>query len=109
MTGTDFAGPITIKRGKPRKPEYTKGYICVFVSFSVKAVHIVAVTDLSAEAFIACLRRFIAMRGKPADLYSDNVTKFVGANNELKALYDCLQERDNGHNILELCTTADIK
>ena len=60
VTGTDFAGPITIKRGKPRKPEYMKKYICDFVSFSVKAVHIKAVMDLSAEAFIASLRRFTA-------------------------------------------------
>jgi len=59
MSGTDFAGPIMIKRGKPRKPEYVKAYICVFVSFSVKAVHIEVVTDLSAEAFIACLRSLL--------------------------------------------------
>ena len=66
-------------------------------------------TDLSAEAFIATLRRFTARRGKPADLYSDNGTNFVGANNELKALYDCLQERDNRCDILDFCTTAGIK
>ena len=79
------------------------------MSFSVKAVHIEAVMDLSVEAFVACLRRFIASRGKPADLYSDNGTNFMGANNELKALYDCLQERDNRRNVLDLCTTAGIK
>ena len=79
------------------------------MSFSVKAVHIEAVMDLSAEAFIAYLRRLIARRGKPADVYSDNGTNFVGANNELKAFYDCLQEKDNRHDILDFCTIAGIK
>ncbi len=46
-------------RGSVRKPTILK---CVFVSMSVKAVHLELVSDLT---FIACLRRFIARRGKP--------------------------------------------
>ena len=39
-TGVDYAGPIILKVGKVRKPVHIKSYICVFVSFSVQAVHL---------------------------------------------------------------------
>ena len=58
--GVDYAGPFYIKRGSTRKPTIVKAYACVFVSLSVKAVHLELVLDLTAEAFIACLRRFIS-------------------------------------------------
>jgi len=38
--GVDYAGPIQIKYGHVRKPTIVKAYICVFVSLSVKAVHL---------------------------------------------------------------------
>ena len=64
--GFDYAGPVYIKYGFVRKPTIIKAYICVFVSLSVKAVHLELVSDLSTDAFIASLRRFVARRGKPA-------------------------------------------
>ncbi len=63
--GLDYAGPVYLKRGSVRKPTIVKAYICVFVSLSVKAVNIEAVSDLTSEAFLACLRRFVSRRGKP--------------------------------------------
>ena len=77
--GIDYAGPVLIKLGHIRKPTLIKAYIAVFVSLSVKAVHIELVSDLMSEAFIACLRRFIARRGKPTLIWSDHGTNFVGA------------------------------
>ena len=44
-------------------------------------------SDLSAGCSIACLRRFIARRGKPSSIWSDHGTNFVGANPVLKELY----------------------
>ena len=61
--GVDYAGPFTIKYGSIRKPSLIKAYVCVFVSLSVKAVHLELASDLSTDAFIAALRRFIARRG----------------------------------------------
>ena len=89
--GVDYAGPVMIKYGYVRKPTVVKAYICVFVSLSVKAVHLELVTDLTSEAFIACLKRFIARRGLPSLIWSDNGTNFVGATRELKELYQFLQ------------------
>lgn len=83
-TGVDFAGPVIIRsgiRGHPRK----KVWIAIFVCFSTKAAHIEAVEELTSTAFIAALRRFSARRGKPATIWSDNGTNFVGAQRELIA------------------------
>ena len=51
----DYAGPVKIKCSLVCKPTILKAYICVFISMLVKAVHIEAVSDLTTEAFLACL------------------------------------------------------
>ncbi len=89
--GVDYAGPVYIKYGYVRKPTVVKAYICVFVSLSVKAVHLELVTDLTSEAFIACLRRFVSRRGLPKLIWSDNGTNFVGACRQIKELYTFLE------------------
>ena len=38
-----------------RRPTIVKAYVAVVVSLSVKAVHLEAVSDLTAEAFLACM------------------------------------------------------
>jgi hypothetical protein len=70
--GVDFSGPVNIKRGSVRNKVLQKCYIAIFVCFSTRAVHIELVTDLTSQAFIAALRRFIAHRGHVQDMYSDN-------------------------------------
>ena len=93
QTGVDYAGPVYIKYGYVRKPTVIKAYVCVFVSLTVKAVHLELVSDLSSEAFIATLRRFISHRGKPSLIWSDNGTKFVGASREFQELADILERQ----------------
>ena len=56
----DYAGPILVKSGSPRKPFVTKAYVSVFVSFTVKAVNLEPVSELMTAAFIATLLRFMA-------------------------------------------------
>ena len=58
--GIDYAGPFMLKLGHIRKPTIIKSYVCVFVSMTVKAVHLEPVTDLSTDGFISTLKRFIA-------------------------------------------------
>ena len=60
--GVDFAGPINVNFGPVRRPTVVKSYICVFVSLTVKAVHLESVSGLTTEAFLASLRRFISPR-----------------------------------------------
>ncbi|XP_061724952.1 uncharacterized protein LOC133530899 isoform X1 [Cydia pomonella] len=82
-TSCDYAGPILIASRKGRGCQMKKAYIVVFVYLAVRAVHLELVTDLTAMGFIAALNRFIARRGKPATILSDNGTCFIGACNEL--------------------------
>ena len=49
----DYAGPFYIKYGHVRKPTVVKTYASVFVSLSVKAVHLELVSELTTEAFLA--------------------------------------------------------
>nr|XP_033204607.1 uncharacterized protein LOC117165281 [Bombus vancouverensis nearcticus] len=70
----------------------------------IKAVHIELVSDLTSEAFIAALRRFIARRGFCVTIYSDNSTNFVGANNELRELRNLLQSDDHKYHLIHYNT-----
>jgi len=89
-TGIDYAGPISLRLGTPRSKTITKGYIAIFVCFATKAVHIEVMINLTTEAFLAALRRFVAHRGKPRMIYSDNGTNFQGAANQLHDIYNML-------------------
>ena len=107
--GVDYAGPFYIKYGSVRKPTIVKGYVCIYVSLSVKAVHLELVSDLTSEAFIACLRRFVARRGKPSLIWSDHGTNFVGANRELKEFVEFLEHQKTQGVISEFCSTHNIQ
>lgn len=90
IVGTDFAGPFKIKTSKLRSYQITKAYMCVFVCFVTKAVHIELVSDLTTDSFLNCFKRFISRRGLCSTIYSDNGTSFVGAFNEIQAIYEFL-------------------
>ena len=107
--GVDYAGPFHIKYGMVHKPTLVKACVCIFVSLAVKAVHLEAVSDLTSDAFIATLRRFVACRGHPSLIWSDNGTNFVGANRELKVLYEFLAHRKNQNIISEFCSSRNIE
>jgi hypothetical protein len=85
-TGIDYAGPLYVKQGGKRSKTIVKCYVALFICLSTKAVHLELVSELSTEAYIATLRRFIARRGLCNNIYSDNGTNFVGAEKELKKI-----------------------
>ena len=87
IVGVDYAGPFLLKKGHTRKPVTVKCNLAVFVCFCTKAIHLEAVTELTTEAFIACLKRFISRRGCPATIHSDNGSNFKGAKADLQELY----------------------
>lgn len=94
QVGIDYAGPILMRDTKLRKSREYKIYIAVFICMSVKAVHLEVVSDLSTDAFLAALDRFVARRRLPSDIYSDCGTNFIGASKELKKLVNL---PDNQH------------
>ncbi|KYM98106.1 hypothetical protein ALC62_11199 [Cyphomyrmex costatus] len=92
-SGLDYAGPFPIKLSRNKTG---KSYLCIFVCLSTKAVHLELVSDLTTTAFLNALKRFMARRGRCANLFSDNGTNFIGANNELQALSRMIKgEREN--------------
>ena len=92
-TGMDFAGPFLIRKGHVRKPTFIKAFLCIFICFCTKAVHLELVGDMTTEAFIAALEHFISRRGLPLHLYSDNGSNFLGARNQLTELYQLLSSK----------------
>ncbi|XP_071652185.1 uncharacterized protein [Temnothorax longispinosus] len=107
-TGIDYAGPVILREGKRRNARNHKAYIAIFVCFATKAVHIELVSDLTSDAFLAAFKRFISRRGKPSHMYSDNGTTFVGAQKQLKELYDFYLKQTNMSQIEQFCSEQEI-
>ncbi|XP_072381169.1 uncharacterized protein [Diabrotica undecimpunctata] len=59
----DFAGPFSLLMSKHRGAKTYKGYVCVFVCTSTKAIHLEVTSNLSSESFLAAFRRFVSRRG----------------------------------------------
>ncbi|XP_062557907.1 uncharacterized protein LOC134222769 [Armigeres subalbatus] len=78
--GVDYFGPILVKVGR----SLVKRWVAVFTCLTIRAVHIELVHNLSTESCIMAVRRFVARRGPPAEVYSDNGTCFQGASKELQ-------------------------
>jgi len=70
--GLDYLGPVQVKEGNTVQ----KMWICLFTCLAVRAIHLELVKGLSAQLFLDCLRRFIARRGKPTTIISDNAPQF---------------------------------
>lgn len=85
-SGVDYAGPIMISNRKGKGSSLIKSYICAFVCLATKALHLELVSDMTKESYIAALNRFIARRGKPRTLFSDNGTTFQGTFSELTSV-----------------------
>ncbi|XP_076652425.1 uncharacterized protein LOC143358835 [Halictus rubicundus] len=85
--GVDYAGPLTLRTFRGRGAKTYKGYIVLFVCFSTSAVHLEIATDYSTDGFIAAYKRFTSRRGICATLSSDCGTNFIGADKELRKLF----------------------
>lgn len=99
-TAVDYAGPFDMRSSLTRKSSITKVYISVFKCMATGAIHLEPVTSLSTAAFIATFDRFISRRGLARDIFSDNGTGFVGANNEFQRILKEI-EADIGEHLKE--------
>ncbi|XP_044741864.1 uncharacterized protein LOC123302839 [Chrysoperla carnea] len=86
--GVDYFGPLFIKERKYRNRTTITIYGCVFICMATKAVHIEIASDLTSDGFLDAFGRFIGRRDIPSHVYSDNGTSFIGANNQLRELYN---------------------
>ena len=56
--------------------ETSKIWVCLFTGLAIRAIHLEIIRDMTVEQFLLCLRRFIARRGKPNLIISDNAPQF---------------------------------
>ncbi|UYV78167.1 hypothetical protein LAZ67_16000353 [Cordylochernes scorpioides] len=93
ISGVDYAGPVNLRMSKGRGRKTEKGYICLFVCFVTRAVHLELVTDASTPTFMSAFKRFVARRGHCTRLYSDQGTGFVGAARQLRSRFYLAQNQ----------------
>ncbi|XP_011265941.2 uncharacterized protein LOC105257184 [Camponotus floridanus] len=106
-TGVDYAGPILIRTAKGRGHKSHKGFVAVFICFVTKAVHLEAASDYSTDAFLAAFRRFTSRRGLCEEVYSDCGTNFVGADRELRLLFQA--SSSDGRRIAHIAASDGIR
>ncbi|XP_055622774.1 uncharacterized protein LOC129766280 [Toxorhynchites rutilus septentrionalis] len=108
LTGVDYAGPVIVKEGR-YKPKHIKAYIGLFVCLTTKVTHLELVSDLTTEAFLAALDRFINRRGMVRKILSDNATNFVGAAKELHQLFVMFREETSKTRIDDFLLKREIE
>lgn len=96
FTGLDYFGPIEVTVGR----HHEKRYGALFTCMTSRAIHIEIVYSLSADSAVSALRRFMARRGCPKELWSDNATCFKAADKELgAAALEALEHETACHHI----------
>ncbi|XP_054087075.1 uncharacterized protein LOC128921986 [Zeugodacus cucurbitae] len=86
--GVDYFGPllVTVKRSTEKR------YGVLFTCLTTRAVHIEIAYSLSTDSCILAIRNFMARRGSPLEIWSDNGTNFKGAERELKSAFELLDK-----------------
>ena len=78
--GFDFSGAIQIADNR-------KAYIALFTCGVTRALHLELVEDMTASEFMAMLKRFIARRGAPKLITSDNAKTFIATAKSLRRIF----------------------
>ena len=91
-TGVDYFGPILVRHG--RKTE--KRYGVLFTCLTTRVVHLEIAHSMDTDSCLMAVRRMMARRGRPANIWSDNGTSFVGTEKELREALKCLDSERIG-------------
>jgi len=87
--GIDYVGPLQCQS--------KKCYIVLFTCLRVRAIHLELVESLESKEFISAFHRFVARRGIPSCLFTDNAKTFKGSEtdiiNEFRLRWNYITER----------------
>ena len=78
--GMDYFGPLTVKRFRKTEKRYGLLVTCL----ATRAVHLEVSNSLDTDSFLMAFRRFVARRGRPKKVFSDNGTNLKGGERELR-------------------------
>lgn len=106
--GVDYCGPFYIKERRHRNQTKLKTYVAVFVCMVTKAIHLELASDLTTDAFLACLKRFFARRGLALSIHSDNGKNFVGASKEIKELFNEISNHECSDELREFLLNKEV-
>ena len=81
--GVDLFGPLLVKVGRAQ----AKRWGVIFTCMASRAIHLEVVASLGTDSFIMALMRFMARRGLPVTMFSDQGTNLIGAEAELNAAW----------------------
>ena len=76
-TGVDYIGPMIINKSG------TKGYVLIFTCAVARGVHLELTKGQDVMQFSMAFSKFIARRGVPSFIYSDNAKTFIKASQNL--------------------------
>ncbi|XP_055645590.1 uncharacterized protein LOC129782412 [Toxorhynchites rutilus septentrionalis] len=106
--GVDYCGPFYVAYPN-RRSRPVKSFVAVYVCLVVKAVHLELVADLTTQAFLASLRRFVSRRGRPSLIMCDNATNFVGAKRELQELRKLFNDQQFQETVMKDAVEKEIE
>lgn len=106
--GVDFADPISIKNSLIRRAIETKGYICIFVCFATKAIHLELASDITTKTFLACFKKLFSRR-LPDEVFADNGSNFKGAASQLAELYTLQASSDHQKHVNAFLSQTGIR
>ena len=86
-TGVDYFGPLHVKIGRRVEKRWGVIYTCL----ATRAVHLDKAYSMTQDAFINSERRFVSVRGRPAEIWCDNGSNLRAGDREL---FEALQEWD---------------
>uniref|UniRef100_A0A915CW89 Integrase zinc-binding domain-containing protein n=1 Tax=Ditylenchus dipsaci TaxID=166011 RepID=A0A915CW89_9BILA len=94
--GVDYFGPVSVRTEQVINDKTTRGvkkiWVALFTCMVTRAIHLEVAQDNTALMFLHTLRRFIARRGVPNSITSDNGKNFTAAAGTLTQRKEAQQE-----------------
>ena len=102
FSGCDYFGPLYVQSEETGENanKAKKVWTALFTCLCTRAVHLELVSDLSTTCFLKALRRFVARRGVPREILSDNGGNFKKAARVMDTLWEKIIESSEVHTYL---------